>query len=187
MPTQTYYELLEELTVHQKKQALWRWQIFQAAEMLRSTLSALWRWQIFQAAEMLRSTLSSFLGVDYLTYNEGHYRYVELLTPALTPFHLTADGVIEYIQRIPTVNIVIVVALELDSGMTLCLCPIQIRLAHKKIEYRITKEGGRWISDPQIMLKWVYQTLKRNIAKLPTSNSTPSHFLHKNAQESLEL
>ncbi|HBC3459967.1 TPA: hypothetical protein N2696_004535 [Vibrio parahaemolyticus] len=168
MPTQPYYELLEQLTEHQKKQTLWRW-------------------QIFQAAEMLRSTLSSFLGVDYLTYDEGRYRYVELLTPALTPFHLTADGVIEYIQRIPTVNIVIVVALELDSGMTLCLCPIQIRLAHKKIEYRITKEGGRWISDPQIMLKWVYQTLKRNIAKLPTSNSTPSYFLHKNAQESLEL
>ncbi|WP_031410775.1 hypothetical protein [Vibrio parahaemolyticus] len=168
MPTQPYYELLEELTEHQKKQTLWRW-------------------QIFQAAEMLRSTLSSSLGVDYLTYDEGRYRYVELLTPALTPFHLTADGVIEYIQRIPTVNIVIVVALELDSGMTPCVCPIQVRLAHKKIEYRITKEGGRWISDPQVMLKWVYQTLKGNIAKLPTSNSIPSHFLHKNAQENLEL
>ncbi|MDG2642528.1 hypothetical protein P7M58_23625 [Vibrio parahaemolyticus] len=165
MPTQPYYELLEQLTEHQKKQTLWRW-------------------QIFQAAEMLRSTLSSFLGVDYLTYDEGRYRYVELLTPALTPFHLTADGVIEYIQRIPTVNIVIEVALELDSDMTFCVCPIQIRLAHKKIEYRIAKEGGRWISDTQVMLKWVYRKLKSDISKLPTSKG---HFLHKNVLENLEL
>lgn len=85
---------------------------------------------------MLRSALSSFLGGDYLTYDEGRYRYVELLTPALTPLHLTADGVIEYVQRMPTVNIVIMVALELDSDITFCLCPVQIRVVHKVVEYR---------------------------------------------------
>ncbi|HIF9456473.1 TPA: hypothetical protein ACX6SN_001077 [Photobacterium damselae] len=64
MPKQPYYALLKELTVQQKHQSAWRW-------------------QIFQAAEMLRSTLSSTLGIDYLTYDEGRYRYVELLTPSL--------------------------------------------------------------------------------------------------------
>ncbi|EGQ7678643.1 hypothetical protein I6X99_004566 [Vibrio parahaemolyticus] len=161
MPTQSYYELLEQLMEHQKKQMLWRW-------------------QIFQAAEILRSSLSSSLGVEYLTYDEGRYRYVELFTPALTPLHLTADGVIEYVQRMPTVNIVIVVALELDSGITFCVCPVQIRVAHKIVEYRISKDGGRWISDVHVMLKWVYQALKENISKIPTSSCTLAHFPHKN-------
>lgn len=60
MATQSYYELLQRLAVQQKRQAVWRS-------------------QIAQGLEGIRSLLASRLGVEYLRYNDGQSRYVEIL------------------------------------------------------------------------------------------------------------
>lgn len=166
MPTVEYYTLLEKLADERQNQMIWRWRVSQAIEELRSALSA-------------------FFGVEYLSYNDGRYRYVELFTSKFTPFHISSNEAIEYIQEIPTVSINIVVALELDNGLSPCICPIQVRLTHKRIEYRINKDGGRWTSDLKVTLKWIYQTLRDNISRsvfLSNSNSLSfiTKSMHKN-------
>ncbi|EHK4784345.1 hypothetical protein I9G03_002550 [Vibrio parahaemolyticus] len=147
MPTQLYYELLKELETTQKRQTSWRW-------------------KIAQALEGLRVSLASHLGIEYLHYNEGQYRYVDLFTPANDPFHLSASNVIEFVERTPVVNVHVVIALEHDVRIVPCICPIQVRLIHNTVEYRITRENGHWTSNLDVIRTWICKAIKNNLRQV---------------------
>ncbi|MCG6459284.1 hypothetical protein K6U44_02220 [Vibrio parahaemolyticus] len=146
MATKAYYQLLQQLTVKNKREMAWRSQI---------TL----------ALNELRTQLAQELGVEGLHYNNGTRRYVEVLAPSGRPFHISAHDVVTLMGDTPIAQVSIVVALEYDGGITTCSCPIWARCEHQQVAFRVAHYQGQWAKTLSTITKLMHKALLGSLLK----------------------
>ncbi|QFQ77520.1 hypothetical protein [Vibrio harveyi] len=102
------------------------------------------------AVESVRCLVAEDLGVEYLRYENGKYRYVEAFTPSGKIFNITSPE-IKLTEMGKTIVLAIIsIALENQSKIEPYTCQIKLRLNKNRIEHKLPGDKSNWFTSAKV-------------------------------------